>query len=241
LYAGRIASAYAPELHLFGIVAAVPPTRLDLDLRNIMGNVGGRVIASYALEDWSQLYGASVSGITNPKDIPVEELVARLCLENLVGNGRLIARIVLTPRMLLPAFWTAQPWTRMAAENSADPHSLGVPALIFQGTADGIVMPATTAAFVRAACAAGNHVDFVWLAGGDHTNAGFDSAAPALQWMGQRFDEPSPPAPGCTTRTMPAESIWQLLLELRLSRVCPVLTIVNSGARLGGWKALPHA
>jgi alpha-beta hydrolase superfamily lysophospholipase len=210
LYAGAIAAQYAPELQLYGVVAAAPPTRLAFDLRDIITTTSGRLLASYALESWSSIFKTPMAPVTNGPAIPVEDLVSKFCLQDLVGSGRLLADFFLTPRMLLPAFWTAPPWRQIVAANSADPHRVPVPLLLFQGTADAIVVPSTTAAFAKAACAAGSHVDFVWLTGGSHDDAGFDSVAPALQWTIRRFDRvPAPKA--CTTQTIAATAVWHYL------------------------------
>lgn len=212
LYVGAIAHAYAPELRLLGMVAAAPPTRLDANLRDIIGTEAGRLLATYALEAWSSLFSTPLAKVTNPLAIPVEDLVAGMCLEHLVGNGKIIADFVLTPRMILPSFWSSVPWTQLTAENSADPRGVRVPLLLLQGTADSIVVPATTAAFAKSACAAGAHVDFIWLAGGSHDDAGFDSEAPAGAWIARRFDSPGTTTRGCTTATIPAQALWSFFL-----------------------------
>jgi alpha-beta hydrolase superfamily lysophospholipase len=209
LYAGQMASAYAPDLHLVGIAAIAPPTALDRNLHDDISDTMGRMFASYAIYAWSNLYNTPAGRITPSDARPFEVLVARQCIENVSQTLESLATAyVLSPRMLLPTFWSSQPWEQLLRVNSAVPQNIHVPMLIAQGTADHIVAPSTTQAFVDAACKGGVSVEFVWLEGTDHLRAGDDSAATVLDWIGRRFD--GDPQTGCTTRGVFAPTIGLL-------------------------------
>jgi pimeloyl-ACP methyl ester carboxylesterase len=211
LFAGQIAKTYAPELQLEGVVAVSPPTALTENLRDIITTVPGRLFAAYTLVSWSNLFRAPLGRVTNSPAIPIVDLVGRQCLESVMQVGAiLIIAQVLTPRMLLPSFWTSEPWASVARNSSASPLRVGAPLLVVQGTRDLIVRPSITQAFVAAACAAKANVDFVWLDGGDHILAGTDSAQLAGAWMAQRFASTSRRPASCTTRHVAVPLIQQL-------------------------------
>ena len=205
LFVGQIAASYAPELRLAGVVAIAPPTNLKINLHNIMSTVPGRLLAAYTLVSWSSIYNTSMDAVTHRPAIPIVRSVARQCSQTrFEASGVLFTARLLTRWMLLPSFWTTQPWVGAAQENSADPLRVKAPLLVVQGTADPVVTPSLTEGFVQAACAAGAHVDLVREVGGGHFWMGISSAPLAIHWINQRFADLTPAAPGCTTRDVPA-------------------------------------
>lgn len=203
LFVDQIARSYAPELTLAGVVAVAPPTALKANLHQVIATTSGRLLASYALGSWSQLYDAPMNAVTSVRARPIVRLVARQCALTRLTSARVMFTAKLLPsNMLLPAFWTSQPWVDVALANSADPRPMNAPLLVVQGTEDRVVPPALTAAFVRSACAAGESVALLRIDGGSHFWAGMDSAAFAGDWIAQRIA--APPRRGCTTRDTPA-------------------------------------
>jgi predicted esterase len=205
LFVGQIAASYAPELQLAGVVAAAPPTELKQGLHDVMGTVEGRLLAAYMLVSWSSVYDTPLDSVTHCPAIPIVRLVARQCAQTDFEKGAvMLSARLLTQHMLLPEFWTTQPWVGAAQENSADPLRVGAPLLVAQGTSDDVVTPSMTQAFVQSACRAGASVDFVRIAGGGHSWAAFDSAAVATDWIANRFASSTTSRHQCTKREIPA-------------------------------------
>jgi alpha-beta hydrolase superfamily lysophospholipase len=199
LFVNQIASSYAPELQLLGVVPVAPPTQLKDNLHDVIATNSGRILASYTLVAWSQLYNTSMNDVTRRGSRPIIRLVAKQCaLTRLSGSGVMLTANLLGANMVLPSFWTSKTWIDAARENSADPARMTAPLLVAQGTEDHLVLPGFTDAFVRAACASGARVGLLNIDGGSHFWAGLDSADFAVNWVAQRFA--SQPLPrGCTT------------------------------------------
>ena len=80
-----------------------------------------------------------------------------------------------------------QPWQTLLARNRAGQSPAGAPLFIAQGTADSIVDPAVTAAFVTGLCGRGETVRYQQLVGVGHLEAGDRAAAAAVGWLQDRF------------------------------------------------------
>jgi alpha-beta hydrolase superfamily lysophospholipase len=204
LFVDQIAASYAPELQLLGAVAVAPPTQLKDNLHDVIATDSGRVLASYTLVAWSQLYDTPLVDVTRRGSRPIIRLVAKQCaLTFLTGSAVMLTAKLLSANMVLPSFWTSDTWVDAARENSPDPSRMRAPLLVAQGTQDHLVLPSFTAAFVRTACASGARVDLLHIDGGSHFWAGVDSAAFAENWIAQRFASQPLPS-GCTTSEVPA-------------------------------------
>ena len=189
LFAGQIAAAYAPELTLVGVAAVAPATNLEQLLKDDIGERVGRVLASFALTSWAQVYGAPAEDILNPPARPIVRRVAKDCVEGILEGLRVEADAwTLTPKFLLRDIFTEQPWQRILAENVPGQSPAGAPVYVAQGTEDEIVRPEVTAAFVEGLCGRGEKVFFEKLLGVNHLTAGRDSALGAIDWMTERFE-----------------------------------------------------
>jgi acetyl esterase/lipase len=200
LFAGQIAAAYAPELTLVGVAAVAPATDLEQLLKDDIGERVGRVLASFALTSWAQVYGVPADDILNPPARPIVRRVARDCVGNIFEGLKVEADAwALTPKFLLRDIYTAQPWQRILAENQPGQTPAGAPVYVAQGTEDELVRPEVTAAFVKRLCGNGEKVVLEKLLGVNHLTAGRDSALSAIAWMTERF-EGEPPRTTCGAR-----------------------------------------
>jgi pimeloyl-ACP methyl ester carboxylesterase len=203
LFVDQIAESYAPELRLAGVVAVAPPTALKENLHHVIVTTSGRLLASYTLVSWSQIYNASMDAVTTSLARPIVRLVARQCALTRLTSARVMLTAKLLPSsMLLPTFWTSKPWIDAALKNSADPRRIAAPVLVVQGTDDRVVPPSLTAQFVRTACAAGAQIELLRIDGGSHFWAGMDSAGFAVNWIAKRLASQTPK--GCPTLDIPA-------------------------------------
>ncbi len=195
LFAGELAHVYAPELSLVGIAAAAPPTDLAALLEAGLGTEVGRVLAAYSFWAWSRVYDTSLAGVVAPAQVPVVDSVAATCVLNLWQ----VLAVFGAAKPLGEGFpsanpETVKPWPELLRRNRPGQVPAGAPLFIAQGTADGIVEPAVTTAFVASLCRRGETVRYEQMPGVGHLEAGDRSAAAAVDWMLARFGSAKAPS-----------------------------------------------
>jgi pimeloyl-ACP methyl ester carboxylesterase len=189
LFAGQIASAYAPELTLSGVAAVAPATELAQLLKDDVAERAGRIIAAYCFWSWSRVYGAPLDPVVPAAAVPVIDRIARDCVETAGDAYRAtFDSLPLHDGFLSDDAYEASPWKRLLEENRPGQAPIRAPVYVAQGQEDRIVRPAVTADFVAGLCRRGEGVRFESLPGVDHMRAGRASATSAVQWMRDRFD-----------------------------------------------------
>jgi alpha-beta hydrolase superfamily lysophospholipase len=188
LFAGQLAAAYAPELSLVGVAAAAPPTDLAALLEVGLGTDVGKVLAAYSFWAWSRVYDAPLSAVVSPAQLPVVEAVASTC----VAYPWQALEVLSAAKPLREGFpsanpGTVQPWQTLLARNRPGQSAAGAPVFIAQGTADRLVDPQVTAAFVASLCRHGEAVRYLQMAEVGHLEAGDRAAASAVGWLQDRF------------------------------------------------------
>jgi acetyl esterase/lipase len=189
LFTGLIAKSYAPELDLVGIAAAAPATELRALLADDINSAGGRNLAAMTLWSWSRVFGAPIDRVVDPAAIPVVDLLAGECIES-IGDILLRRRTSrpLEQRFLsVPDFYDTEPWRGLMAANTPGTLPPGVPLLLAQGGADGLVRPQVTEDYMRRQCAAGSSVQMVFLKDANHGVIAHDAAPTAVEWINSRF------------------------------------------------------
>lgn len=195
LFAGMMASAYAPELRLLGVAAAAPATDLATLMSDDIKSVGGKNITAMTLWSWHRVYGAAIDKVVDPRAMPAIDRLAQECIE---GPFDLIVR-QRTERPLEQYFLTvqdptrAEPWRSLLEQNSPGALSPGIPVFLAQGTKDQIIRPAVTQAYLDRLCKAGSKVRMVILPGIGHGRAAQASTMAAVNWMTDRFAGKKPP------------------------------------------------
>jgi acetyl esterase/lipase len=195
LFSGTLARVYAPELHLVGIAAAAPATDLATLMREDLGSVGGNNLTAMTLWSWQRVFDAPMSRVVQPQAIPAVDLLASACIESIYD---LIVRRRME-RPLEASFLSVknpadvEPWRGLAAANTPAPTPAGVPLFVAQGTADQLVRPAITRAYVARVCRGGGKVRFVALPGIGHGFIAHDAAKAAVDWIAARFAGAPPP------------------------------------------------
>jgi alpha-beta hydrolase superfamily lysophospholipase len=189
LFAGEIASIYAPELTLAGVAAISPATELARLLEDDIAERAGRLIASYSLWSWSRVYGAPLEPVVAETAIPIIDRTARDCVETWGETYRAVFDSAgLHAGFLKEGAFEAEPWKRLLEENRPGRRPILAPIYVAQGEEDTIVRPSVTADFVAALCRTGERVKYETLRGVDHMRAGRASATSAIQWMRDRLD-----------------------------------------------------
>jgi acetyl esterase/lipase len=195
LYTGLLAQQYAPELQLVGVAAAAPATDLGLLMHDDLGTGGGNNITAMTLWSWSRVYGAPMDTVVTPQARLVIDGLARLCIERWFdvlarrGPTRALEKSFL--RINDPS--DVEPWRGLLAENSPGPLPPSIPVFISQGTADALVHPAITAAYVHSLCQQNSQVRFALVQNVGHAFIARDTAREAVAWIASRFNGLTPP------------------------------------------------
>ncbi|WP_036019014.1 alpha/beta fold hydrolase [Bradyrhizobium sp. WSM1743] len=195
LFAGMMASVYAPELKLLGVAAAAPATDLAKLMSDDINSIGGKNITAMTLWSWHRVYGAAIDNVVDPRAMPAIDRLAQECIE---GPFDLIVR-QRTGRPLEQYFLMvqdptkAEPWRSLLEQNSTGVLSPEIPIFLAQGTSDQIIQPAVTQAYMDRLCKAGSKVRMIMLPGIGHGRAAQASTMAAVNWMTDRFARKTPP------------------------------------------------
>lgn len=190
LFAGQLASSYAPELDFKGAAAAAPAGELaevfDLDVNT----VDGIALGGWAMNAFYETYKdanptMSLDQMLTPAGQEALPGLIELC--DVIPDQYAQISAIATP--LIGSFYattdpgSVPPWQTLLAQNSPGGARSAGPVFIAQDTADQVVPASTTADLVKAMCGIGDTVDYKTYEGLSHTVIGFESAPDALAWM----------------------------------------------------------
>lgn len=194
LFAGELASSYAPELKLVGVAAAVPPTDLAELFRRNLGTTFGNVLGANAFTTWPGVYDeAKLSQIVKSIARPVVKLTARYCF----SREEEVLAVLPTSLFLKVIFISHQPpdiepWKSLLAENTPGHAKTQAPIFIVQGADDPLVRPDITEAFAKSLCAKGDTVEYRSYPGVGHVDA-YKTTPDVTAWIADRFaGKPAP-------------------------------------------------
>jgi acetyl esterase/lipase len=194
LFTGAEAASYAPELKLLGVAAAAPATNLIDLFESDRTTSSGRSLTVMALHSWSRVFDVPLSEFVAPQAERSFERLANDCIETIEG----FLKEDDDERALSRQFLAADPAkdARIRAIMEANSTGLlpaGMPVFVAQGTADDLVRPAITRAYVEKLCKGGAKVKMHAMAGVGHLTAGRDGANAAFDWMQGLFEGRVPP------------------------------------------------
>ncbi len=172
LFGAQEARAYAPELSVRAAAVAAPAADLTQLLDADIGDVSGVTIASYAFAAYQDAYasstpGLSLTSILTDAGAAATPAMADLCLLGQNLQLHAIARPLVGGYLRSdPA--TTPPWAGFLSANTPGAQPFGVPVYVAQGSADTLVVPSATQAFVAAACSRGERITFRMYASQTH-------------------------------------------------------------------------
>lgn len=188
LFTGLDAASYAPELKLVGIAAAAPATNLVELFRADRATASGRSLTAMAVLSWTRVFGFSLATFVEKQTIPRFEALASDCIETIADFIKESDDQKALARSFLKVDPLATPELRaIMLQNTPGALPSRLPVFLAQGTADDLVRPAITGAYMSTLCGAGVSVKLHTMPGGGHMWAGRDSASAAVTWIGQRF------------------------------------------------------
>lgn len=197
LWAAKAATRYAPELTLVGVAAAAPPTDLKANLTGGSNAAVRAFLTSYAAESWSKVYHLPITTAVKPATATLISRIAQNCVSLDGFKLRTKIGMLRLAHQLRNVDLAASPrWGALMTQNSVTTQGLTMPVLIAQGSADVIVGPAVTKAFVDQLCARRARVTFLPLQGVDHVSVGKRASSDVLSWLDARFSG-RPPTSNC--------------------------------------------
>ncbi|MFM7068440.1 MAG: lipase family protein [Actinomycetes bacterium] len=185
LWTADLARSYAPELTLVAAAAAAPATEL-VDLVHLQWRSPvAWAIGPPIVEDWPRYYPSlrpttvlTGAGKRNAARI-ANECISLAAAEGLIRQRVFNEHLFTQDPSVLPA------WRAALAEQQ--PPAPDVPTLIAQGTTDPVILPATTARYIAAACRSGAPLSQLWLGGVGHMKAGNTAGPAVVQWLQERL------------------------------------------------------
>jgi acetyl esterase/lipase len=188
LFTGLDAASYAPDLELVGVAAAAPATNL-VDLFEADRNTAsGRSLTAMTVLSWSRVFGLALDRFVEKQDIRRFEALAGDCIETIEDFLKESRDEKALARSFLKVDPIEMPELRAIMEqNTPGALPARMPVFLAQGTADDLVRPAITHAYMSTLCRAGVSVKLHTMPGGGHMWAGRDSASAAVAWIAQRF------------------------------------------------------
>ncbi|MGV3633722.1 MAG: alpha/beta fold hydrolase [Pseudorhodoplanes sp.] len=189
LYTGLLARHYAPDLELVGVAAAAPATELGTLMRDDYKTAVGKILTTMALWSWTRVFDAPIGEVVAADVMPTVNDLAEQCIESRIeGLAAAMIEIPLQRKFVtVPDITKVEPWRTIMLRNTPGALPRGLPLLMIQGTADTIVEPAVTEAYVARQCKAGGPVQFMLMSGIGHDPVARDTAPAAVQWMADRF------------------------------------------------------
>ncbi|WP_454625378.1 alpha/beta fold hydrolase [Bradyrhizobium cenepequi] len=189
LYTGLIAKAYAPELNLVGVAAAAPATSLVTLMGDDFKTSGGKNLTAMTLWSWSRVYGAPIDKVVLPQAISTIDQLANECIESIfdIMARRRTEKPLEQHFLSVPNIAVVEPWRSLAIHNAPGTLPPHIPLFLAQGTADDIVRPDVTRAYMERLCGAGSKVVMMWVPGVGHGFVARDSADQAVAWIMDRF------------------------------------------------------
>jgi alpha-beta hydrolase superfamily lysophospholipase len=195
LFAGQLASTYAPDLVILGVAAEAPAADLAAIFRDltVLNDRGGIVaLPLMAADAWTKAY----------PDLNLDQLLTNRgtrALNNVVKNVCLIFAILATqlakPSDLLQpdALQVLGPYTD---KNIPQVSPYAMPLFIAQGDADSVIPVSTNTHFAERLCAGGNRLIYRIYEGAGHLSVVDAASADVLAWM-QHLRDGVIPAPAC--------------------------------------------
>jgi hypothetical protein len=196
LWAAQLASTWAPDLRVLGVVAAAPFSEVDLLLPAASLLPGGE--GYVALGAYGQVAAnpeLSVDDVLDPAIVARADLVEGACLLDLAVQLRQTVLAERRPAARLDGFEDPA-WKAQLASNKPGRAPIGAPTLVVQGARDLTVPAATTQTLVTRLCANGENVRAVTYPQAGHSDVVVAADADVRAWMQGRLAGVTP-ASGC--------------------------------------------
>jgi pimeloyl-ACP methyl ester carboxylesterase len=187
LWAGQLASQWAPDLDLLGVVAAAPFSEVDLLLPAASALPGGEgyvVLGAYGQAAADP--ALAVGDVLDPAAVERAGVIEEACLIDVAVQMHDLAVATRRPVGRLDGF--ARPdWTAQLQSIKPGMTPIDAPALVVQGARDIVVPVQTTNALVARMCSHGDTVRAVTVPGAGHADVVVAADAEIRTWIDDRL------------------------------------------------------
>lgn len=209
LFTASQASAYAPELHLVGTVASAPAAELVALLNETYGTSLDWVIGPEVLTSWPTIYpNLNAQSVTTNAGYKNYKRIAGQCITQAALAGT--TRAKLKQQFFNADLINDAAWRGAAQDQTAPILQPNQPLLVAESLTDQVVLPDTTALYMKNACAAHSNLTTLWLTDVGHIQLAGVISPQVIGWISDRFAG-QPTAPTCnqalpiTPASIPAE------------------------------------
>ncbi|HEV2766610.1 MAG TPA: alpha/beta fold hydrolase [Acidimicrobiales bacterium] len=183
LFAGQLASRYAPELDLLGVVGSAPAAELSTLLRSAVPITPAFGLVASAVYAYGSVYDdLDLAEALTPAALERIDVVEQQCLQGVTeafSDQPPAAWLVANPVDL-------EAWERRIEENEPGSAAVSAPVLVVQGTNDFIVLASSTQTAIERMCAGGNTVDYREYPRTGHGDILVQSGPDVLAWVAER-------------------------------------------------------
>jgi pimeloyl-ACP methyl ester carboxylesterase len=195
LFTAARASTYAPSLHLVATVASAPAAELVPLLDETWNSTLAWVIGPEVLISWPSVFrGLEVGSLTTSAGYENYRRVAGQCITSAAVEA--LIRTAIKQRFFKVNPVSVSAWRAVALQQTAPILSPSQPLMVAESLNDEVVLPNTTALYVKRACAARSDLTSLWLADVGHVQLASTIAPAVINWLGDRFAG-RPTAPTC--------------------------------------------
>lgn len=198
LWAGSLASSYAPELDIVGVASLSPASDLPGLLAGLTQTRIGSVFGAFMITSYAAVYDdVALRDYVRPGARILVGEAAKRCLTD-PGTVASIATALFADDTV----WAGDPIHGSLLEHAEENTPRGIieaPLFVSQGEADTLVLPEVQGKYVADQCAAGHAVEYHTYPGMGHMDvveAGSPLPGELLKWTNDRF-EGSPYTPTC--------------------------------------------
>jgi dienelactone hydrolase len=190
LFAGELASSYAPELDVLGVAAAAPAADVEHILPLAAAIDGAAGYLAMGIQGFHAAYPDADPASVLATDAAAKSAAATTqCAGEVMDafRGMSGAEVLAHDPLSMPSL------QHLLHENSAGNRPAGAPLLIVQGTADTTIPRALTDAFDTKACATGDTVDYLTYDGATHGSVITAAQDDVVAWLEDRVaGKPAP-------------------------------------------------
>jgi pimeloyl-ACP methyl ester carboxylesterase len=190
LFAGELATSYAPELDVLGVAAAAPAADVEHILPLAASISGGAGYLAMGIQGFHAAYPeADPAAVLSPDAQAKSEAATTQCADDVMDAFQGVSG----PAVLAHDPLGIPEIQRLLHANSAGNRPAGAPVLIVQGSADTTIPKVLTDTFDVKACAAGNTVDYRVYDGATHGSVITAAQDDVVQWLQDRVaGKPAP-------------------------------------------------
>jgi alpha-beta hydrolase superfamily lysophospholipase len=189
LWVGSVATSYAPDLDVRGIVALAPASELPALVAASRSTAFGSIVSSYLMRAYTTAYpDVRVEDYVRPWPAFLSDDIASRC----VGGWPTL--VSLAQSLLLPNGIFARDPTSGALGSRLRENTprmrIPSPVLILQGGIDDLVLPTIQRRYVESRCAEGQSMEYRTYPDRDHISLVADdspASAEAAKWTNERF------------------------------------------------------